>query len=338
MTGAKPPKLPTLEHCKFQRTKGRIYAYFNAGRKGGKVAWVPLPRWGTPAFFEAYAKMKGHKTRRARAPAMTVSELIQKYEQSQRYLALSKGSRETYRATLDKIERLLGVMDIEKVSRRHVREAAEVYPGGATRNMFISVVSVLYLFARRDLECTKNEPAKDMDSYPTGQHAVWPEELLALGLASDQPRVRLMVHLLYYTGQRIGDVLTMRWDAIKAGTIAVHQQKTSKDMVIPLLPELAALLATTPKLGETIVTGLKGRAAGVESVRQEIIAFAKAAGFDAVPHGLRRNAVYAMLYQGCSPDEVGSFTGQTAEIVAHYAKGISQLRLAEGAAAKMRKG
>ena len=73
----------------------------------------------------------------------------------------------------------------------------------------------------------------------------------------------------------------------------------------------------------------------VSALRGETKAFAKARGFDVVPHGLRSNAVYAFLYAGCSPDEVGSFTGQSAEIVASYARGIDQLRLAQGVVLKM---
>lgn len=323
-----------LKHVKFTRAKGKIYAYFNAGKDStGKIIWRALPQWGSVGFYDSYSAMLGHRNRTAVTP-MTVADLIGMYRESERHKGLSKGTRETYGATLRKIDHFLGEMPIDTVTRRHVREAAETFPGGATRNLFISVVGVLYSYARRDLECTKNDPAKDLDRYATGKHEAWPEAILNEALESEG-RVRLAVHLLYYTGQRIGDVLRMRWDHIRDGIITVTQQKTGKVLHLPFLPELAAELARTPRVGMTILTGKNGRPLGYETLRQEIKAYTEARGFDVVAHGLRSNAVYVFLYAGCSPDEVGSFTGQSAEIVARYAKGIDQLRLAQGVVVKM---
>jgi integrase len=42
--------------------------------------------------------------------------------------------------------------------------------------------------------------------------------------------VRLATHLLYYTAQRIGDVMRMRWSDIRDDHIKVTQQKTGREM------------------------------------------------------------------------------------------------------------
>ena len=55
---------------------------------------------------------------------------------------------------------------------------------------------------------------------------------------------------------------------------------------------------------------------------------------DFVPHGLRKNAVCALLEAGCTVNEVSSITGQTAQIVEHYAREVNQLKLAEEAIRK----
>lgn len=329
----KLPKLPTLEYVKFTRSKGNIYAYFNAGKRDGKIVWVALPKWGSLGFFDSYATLKGHRNRTP-VILMTVADLVDSFKRSERYSRLSKGTRETYGITLNKVCETLGPLPVDHVKRSDVRVSAELYPGAATRNIFISVVGALYVYARRDLECTENDPAKDLERYETGKHEAWPEAILHQALASEG-RVRLAVHLLYYTGQRIGDVLRMRWDHIKDGVLTVTQQKTGKTLHLPILPDLAAELAQTKRVGLTIITGQHGKPLGDEALRGEIKAFAEARGFDVVPHGLRSNAVYAFLYASCSNAEVGSFTGQSMEIVASYAKGIDQLRLAQGVVLKM---
>ncbi|MEQ8365955.1 MAG: tyrosine-type recombinase/integrase, partial [Roseicyclus sp.] len=40
------------------------------------------------------------------------------------------------------------------------------------------------------------------------------------------------------TGQRIGDVLNMRWSNNENGAVWVRQSKTSKELWVPILPEL----------------------------------------------------------------------------------------------------
>ena len=48
------------------------------------------------------------------------------------------------------------------------------------------------------------------------------------------PRALLICHLCIGTGQRIGDVLKMRWDHIKDDQIAIMQGKTDRCLTIRL--------------------------------------------------------------------------------------------------------
>jgi integrase len=43
----------------------------------------------------------------------------------------------------------------------------------------------------------------------------------------------LLVHLLYYTAQRLNDTLSMRWSDIEDGRLVVRQDKTEKLIVDP---------------------------------------------------------------------------------------------------------
>jgi len=51
-------------------------------------------------------------------------------------------------------------------------------------------------------------------------------------------------------------------------------------------------------------------------------------------HGLRKSAVVFLLEAGCSDAEVSAITGQSREMVAHYAKQVNQKKLAAAAILK----
>jgi stage V sporulation protein SpoVS len=70
------------------------------------------------------------------------------------------------------------------------------------------------------------------------------------------------------------------------------------------------------------------------AVRQRLQAWALAKGHQVVPHGLRKNAVNALLEAECSVAEVSAITGQDLKTIEHYAKGRNQERLGRSAMLK----
>src|SRR3546814_13888295 len=103
-----------------------------------------------------------------------------------------------------------------------------------------------------------------------GSHEPWPQKILDAAFACEKERVRLAVHLLYYTAQRIGDVCRMRWSEVQGDTIAVVQRKTSRALTIKLHQNLADILAATPKRGLTSLPPADGGTVGEDAIRTEI--------------------------------------------------------------------
>lgn len=325
---------PRLKYVKFQISKGKLYGYFNTGRKeAGKLIWSALPPYNTPGFWDTYNSLMGHRTRRS-AYAMTVKDLIARYEATDEFNALKPGSRRLYRLTLDKVIANFGDFPLDDVTRGRVMDVLPGLKGNATRNIFLAVLKVLYRFARVN-ELTTAEPTKDISRFKTGEHEPWPVELLDAALSCDDARVRLAVHLLYYTGQRIGDVCKMRWKSLLGSRVSVVQEKTSKPLSIFLHKDLAAELASVERTGETIVTSVTGAQLGTNTLRTNIQAFAESLGFDVVPHGLRKNAVNSLLEAGCLPQEVAAVTGQSMTMIEHYAKRVNQPMLGDSAILKL---
>lgn len=145
------------------------------------------------------------------------------------------------------------------------------------------------------------------------------------------PQVGMPVALLYFTGQRIDDAIRMKWSDIRGDTMLVYNQKKDKHLKVAILPELAAMLELQEKTAVTILTNANGLPWSQGGLRHKLQAWAKASGHHVVPHGLRKNAVIALLECGCSVAETAAISGQTLQIVEHYAAKRNQAKLASAA-------
>jgi integrase len=329
-------KQPKLKYIKYVRAKGKLYAYFDTGKKraNGRRIWSPLPPPSTPGFYDSYLVMMGHRQRQVEAVA-TVAGLADQFERSPEFASLAMGTQKLYTSTLKRIREQLGKFPLHSVQRRHVREVVDNrLSGNGARNAFLAVVGVLFTYGRNHELCD-NEPTKDIRSFKIGQHEPWPDDLLTAGLKADHDRTRLAINLLYYTGQRIGDVVKLKWTDIRDGVVYLTQQKTGTPLAIPLHSSLSRELERTPRRGETIISTYEGRPMTDQVVRRELKAFADTFDLKLVPHGLRKNAVNALLEAGATVPEVGAITGQSFNVVEHYARKVSKIKLSRAAMDKL---
>lgn len=328
-------KLPKLKYVKYVRSKGHLYAYFDTGQRNGtKRVWAKLPPPSSVGFFDSYSVMMGHRTRRQEI-VHTVAGLCDTFERSAEFRALAMGTQKFYSSTMRRVREQLGKFPLDAVERRHVREVVENRIAGVgSKNAFLAVVGVLYAYARRS-DLTKQEPTKDLKPVKTGSHEPWPQEVLAAGLKAEHDRTRLAINLLYYTGQRIGDIMKLKWSDIREGVVFLTQQKTGKAMAIPLHSSLQAELLRTERRGATVISTYEGRPMTDQVVRRELKAFCDLFGLELVPHGLRKNAVNALLEAGATVPEVGAITGQSFNMVEHYARRVSVARLSKAAMDKL---
>lgn len=325
-----------LKHVKTVKTRGKEYHYFNTGQRDdkGNVVYTRLPDPASASFFSTYAALKAGRTKRENVrQLLTVSKLIELYQKSDKFNSLAPNTQKVYIISLRKIDLYFGEAPADDLTASDVTlymdEHSET-PGAV--NLVKAVIGAMYKWARKRGHATIR-PVEDVDKLTIAEHEPWPAELLERGLVADNPRVRLAVNLLYFTGQRIGDAVNMRWADIKDGHIHVVQQKTGKELAVPIHSRLQAELDRTPRIGFNIITRWTGAPIGPQPIR---IAIKKFAG-EYVPHGLRKNAVIALLEAGCSENEVGGITGQSPQMVRHYAKRINQKTLGGAAILKWEK-
>lgn len=168
----------------------------------------------------------------------------------------------------------------------------------------------------------------------------WPWS--AIELLRDAAPLRLwqVAAMALYTGQRKGDVLAMRWSDLETDQIHVEQSKTGKRLWVPIHKELKAVLAELPRSGEFILRNEHGEPWTEEAFKsawRRLMQDGRLAEIRSrrlVFHGLRKSAVVMLLEAGCTDAEVAAITGQSRDMVEHYARAVNQRRLAAAAILK----
>lgn len=328
----------TIKYVKRVKARGKWYYYFDTGAvKDGKPVMKPLPDPSSRTFGGVYAALLGHRMRRVNlGEMMTVRKLSALYEKSGAFKKNKPSTQKTYSTYLRVIEHEIGNAPaanvIPKDTTAMMDKRADT-PGAA--NLILSVMGAMYKWGRSRFHVPPTvDPTRDIEKLETGEHLPWPEHVLTAALASDNARVRLATHLLYYTAQRIGDAVKFRWSDIRDGVLYMEQQKTDKPLRIPLHRELLAELEKTPKRALTILTTVDGHSIGPQRIRIALKEHCAAFGLDLVPHGLRKNAVIALLEAGCSIAETASISGQSFQMVEYYARLRDQGKLASAAILK----
>lgn len=304
---------------------------------------LPDPRQEPDAFYRKIAHLQRVQARaEEQSRAGTLGALIDQYRgrndaaASNEYEQLKPSTKLTYGTYLDRLQKNMGMAVLADLEPSHIQErvldANRDTPGAA--NMLLAVLRTLYRFA------IKRNPrladwTKGLDPLKGGrEHQPWALHVLTAALKSNDQRFRLAVMLHLYTGQRTGDTCAMRWEDIQDGHIPVRQDKTGIELWIPLHADLGRALKDTPREGEYILTNRTGRPLTSGTFRAWCAIFGATHGAKIVPHGLRKNAVNALLEVGCTVFEVHSITGQSLQMVEHYAKRVNRRR---GAAEAMRK-
>lgn len=323
-----PRELP--KHVRKKVAKGRTYYYFDTGqREHGKPILKRLPDIRDPDFGRMLSAAQSGRTRRGNVKGvLTIARLADLYEKSPDFRNLADATRRSYELNLDKARKRLGIAPADELKPSDVRIVVdEMADQTGAANQFVRVLGSLYAWGRKRGHVTA-EPVKGVALFAQDPHEPWPEWLLNEALNDEA--VRLPVALLYYTAQRIGDVCRMRWSDVREGVITVKQEKTGKTLAIPFHAELAKLLAVAPKEGLTILAR-DGQPVRYGYLLGKLQAWAKQRGVHVVPHGLRKNAVIALLEVGCSVAETSAISGQTLGLVEHYAKQRDQAKLASAA-------
>jgi integrase len=333
----KKVKLP--RYVRHKKAKGKSYLYFDTGQKTdeGKPIMAPLPSIDDPGFGRALGVAQGRRKARGNVPqSLTVAGLANLFEKSVEFRHFAAKTQTIYSLYLGQIREKLGIAPAGELTKAHVliiRDRMSERHGAA--NQIVRTLGALYKWGR-NREHVANNPVAGIKQLDEGEHEPWPEALVEQALADPDPAVRLGVALHYFTAQRIGDVCKMRWDDIQDGSVRVKVQKTGIDLMIPFHQRLAAILEGIERDGETIMSKA-GKPWKPELLRRHFQRWAAERDQKVVAHGLRKNAVNALLEAGCSVAETAAISGQSLQMIEHYAKKRNQPKLGKSAIGRWNK-
>lgn len=284
-----------------------------------------------------------------RAKPGTIDALLMAYRRSPEFASKAPKTRRNHENVLRVLDRI-GHLPVAAIRRRMLYDlrdaiAAKRGPGAATQ--FARVCSALFAWAA-DREWLDANPAARLQSLPGGHFPPWSEEDAAVALRRLPEHLRRVVVLALYTGQRLGDLIAMRWrdwngDAIRVAQIKGRRKlKNPPPLVIPchraLRDELALWRAERPPGGDDapILLNARGKPWMPTDLSHAMATALAGIGLrDRAPlnvHGLRKLAAARLAEAGCTPHQIASITGhRTLAMVEFYTRSAEQERLAREA-------
>lgn len=300
----------------------RGYLYFCRAGSTTRIRSEP----GTPEFWAEYALAR--KGIAPVPPGKTFAALVAGYRRSPKFTALKPRTRSDYDKILTFITDRIGTEDATKLRRHHVIRYRDDNAGAVRfANYLVQILRILMEHAI-DQGWRADNPAKGVALLKSTapKRKPWPPAMIEAYRAAATGPAKLIFELCLGTGQRIGDVLRMRWNDLDAGGVNVRQGKTGAALWVPLTPHLRATLAQTPRAGLTIVCNPDGRPMAYKTAQGHVMrgrALVGAEAFDI--HALRHTAASELAALGCSDELIMAVTGHSsARMVAHYAGAARQ--------------
>jgi integrase len=329
--GSKLPKYVYVQHI-----KGKTYYRF---RRGGNTVRLP----GVPnsaEFHSAYAQLLVEpEVRPDRYTVGSVAHTIDAYMRSADFSQLKPGTQRDYRRYLARLDNSVGHKPMTAIDNDYLHKIRDKLWGTpVAANHTMAVIGSLFRFAisRR---VVKADPTRGIGKLKGGDGYIrWTESDLEAFRVSAGPVMRLALELGAYTGQRLSDVIKMKWSDYDGARIKVVQQKTGTKLSVAAHVDLMALLDSTERRGETILTSKSGRPFHSRVFSRDFRNARIAAG---LPHGLsfhglRHTAASMLAEAGATGPEIQAVTGhKSLKLVEHYIRQASQEMQADRAISRL---
>lgn len=321
------------------KAKG-CYYYRRNGKNWGRLPGEP----GSVEFAKEYERINATFSRPGSAPSVpgTFEHMVESYLRSAEFLKnIKPKTQAAYRYDLDLLRRDFGPFRPDQIEVRHVlhmRDKLAATPGKA--NTLIRTMRVVYKWGFGRGLCKTNPAdlkAANVKALKLGEHKPWTPEALQTFREKAQAHLVLAMELGLWLGQRQGDLIRIRWSDIRNGMLRVVQEKTGKELWLPIAQPLADVLAAAPKPAVTVLVNSKGipwRTANVlaQAFGDELDALGLG---EFVFHGLRKTTAVVLAEAGCSTKQIAAVTGQSDQMVEHYSKMADRAQLAKGAMVKL---
>jgi integrase len=322
---------------------GKPRWYFR--RRGFKKVPLPGLPW-SPEFMAAYEQALAGQSIEIgskRTKPGTMRALAVSYFNSMSFRSLRPSSQKVYRFLIDRFceekgatGAAYGDLPAATMKREHIVKlmaARAEKPDSAN-----GLRKVLRAMMQHAVEAgiRQDDPTRDVKAIKvktTGIHSWTDDEIKQF--EAKYPvgtKERLAFALLLGTGQRVSDIVVMGRQHIRGDYIHVRQVKTGAELDIPIVPELAAILAETPANNLTFIITKFGKPLTANWFSDWFCGICKEGGLpQCSAHGLRKAAARRLAEAGCTAHEIAAISLRE---VTRYTKAVDQRRLAAAAIAK----
>jgi integrase len=334
---------PLPPHLKryFDQRDGKVYLYFR--KRGHKTVRLPGPI-GSDEFWTAYnAALKGKLAiGEARNAAGSVSAALAAYYASKWWdPGLSPGTRALRRPLLERRIRVpYGQRPLKQITANFVEALLESLPPHAARNLKKAL--------RGFLKHAKHDVTRDIELPPAEStpHATWTAAAMAQYEAAHAigTNARLAFALAKGTGAGRTEITRMGPQHIEqtpdGPAIRIKRQKTGKESLVLLDPELLAIIAATPLTGlQTFLTTKTGKPYRPADLSDEFKVWCRQAGTDPkfTLHGLRHRMGKTLADHGVQPHGIAAVLGHAnVRSALHYSQAYDRDQAGLAAMNKLR--
>lgn len=303
------------------RLKGVVY-FIRRGEPATRMKNQTL----CPEFWAEYALLL--KGRDLTPSNYSFKTLIASYRKSLRFRKLADRTKADYDKVLDLIESGWGHIDPRKAKRKDFIKLRDDNAKAVRFANYCVQVSGPLMEHCIDIGWRSDNPARGVVllKAETDPRKPWPQSLIKKYREAATGRELLVFEMCLGTGQRIGDVLKMKWGDIEDDGINVRQNKTGTPLWVPLTKGLRDALSATEKRSVFILTNqratgpwsYRGASQAVRKVRDNIGAL------DYDIHALRHTAASELASAGCDDETIAAVTGQSIAMVQHYTRTVRQ--------------
>lgn len=281
-----------------------------------------------------------YKKSKSRVGADSVEALIRAYKQSPEWARLSPRTKSGYTIYLRPLDGIAH-LSIKAVVRRDIivlRNAISTARGIGAATGFSRATSALFGWAV-ETEQLERSPFHKIKRLEGGHWPAWTVDQAEKALAGLPEHFRRAVILGVYTGQRRGDLCSIKWSAYDGERLTFTQQKTDVVVIVTATPDLKAELDEwkgTRSPDDTILTDAKGRPWVANKLS---VTLPKALEDLKLPkglnvHGLRKLFAAAIAERGGTTNQIAAGTGhRTLAMVQLYTKSADQRIMAAEAVA-----
>lgn len=299
--------------------------------------------YGSPEFDNAYrVALSGDRPRPAgKAARGTLGWLWMLYRQTGAWTGLSAATRKQRERIMRQVLETGGDQPLSKITGGAIQRGIERRKPYQARH-FVDTLHGMFKWAVAT-DHVKSDPTvgKGVPKPKTKGFPVWTEEELEQYEARWPigTRERVMFGVYCFTGLRRGDAARLGRQHIRNGAITIDTEKTGTRVTIPVLPELAEILAAGPTGELSIIASKKG-----QPLRKEVVGtlFKKACRAAGIPnksaHGIRKAAATRAANNGATVATLEAIFGwEGGQMAALYTKAADRRKLAADHMGKLSK-